>query len=216
MRVPTPPASARIDHLGRHPDVLGHPEEGEDAPQDRVVVVPQVLRFDLKLTWFVGVDWGSQKHQACVLDAAGKVLGERAFEHGGVGLSEMADWLLSFAASETGEVGGAIETPRGPVVESLMERGFAVHSINPKQLDRFRDRISPAGAKDDRRDARVLASALRTRLALSSTAGADGPGNRRVAGVVAPERGPDAGTRSPGEPDARAALALLPAVPRRG
>ena len=119
-------------------------------------------RFDLKLTWFVGVDWGSQKHQACVLDAAGKVLGERAFEHGGVGLSEMADWLLSFAASETGEVGVAIETPRGPVVESLMERGFAVHSINPKQLDRFRDRISPAGAKDDRRDARVLASALRT------------------------------------------------------
>ena len=38
-----------------------------------------------------------------------------------------------------------------------MERGFTVHSINPKQLDRFRDRISPAGAKDDRRDARVLA-----------------------------------------------------------
>ena len=116
----------------------------------------------MKLTWFVGVDWGSQKHQACVLDAAGKVLGERAFEHGGAGLSEMADWLLSFAADETGEVGVAIETPRGPVVESLMERGFAVHSINPKQLDRFRDRISPAGAKDDRRDARVLASALRT------------------------------------------------------
>ncbi len=42
------------------------------------------------------------------------------------------------------------------------QRGFAVHSINPKQLDRFRDRLSPAGAKDDRRDARVLASALRT------------------------------------------------------
>ena len=35
-------------------------------------------------------------------------------------------------------------------------------TINPKQLDRFRDRMSPAGAKDDRRDARVLASALRT------------------------------------------------------
>ena len=49
----------------------------------------------------------------------------------------MADWLLSFAAGDEGEVGVAIETPRGPVVESLMERGFAVHSINPKQLDRF-------------------------------------------------------------------------------
>ena len=116
----------------------------------------------MKLEWFAGIDWGSQTHQACVLDGAGKVLGERAFEHGGAGLSQMADWLLSFAAGEAGEVGVAIETPRGPVVESLMEHGFAVHSINPKQLDRFRDRFSPAGAKDDRRDARVLAAALRT------------------------------------------------------
>ena len=116
----------------------------------------------MKLEWFAGIDWGSKTHQACVLDGAGKVLGERAFEHGGAGLSQMADWLLSFAAGDAGEVGVAIETPRGPVVESLMEHGFAVHSINPKQLDRFRDRFSPAGAKDDRRDARVLAAALRT------------------------------------------------------
>src|SRR3954469_2739646 len=43
-----------------------------------------------------------------------------------------------------------------------MERGFRVHSINPKQLDRFRDRFSPAGAKDDSRDAEVLGDALRT------------------------------------------------------
>ena len=37
-----------------------------------------------------------------------------------------------------------------------------LYAINPKQLDRFRDRFSPAGAKDDRRDARVLADSLRT------------------------------------------------------
>ena len=75
----------------------------------------------MKLAWFAGVDWGSRKHQACVLDAAGKVLGEREFEHGGAGLSQMADWLLSFGAGEAGEIGVAIETPHGPVVESLME-----------------------------------------------------------------------------------------------
>ena len=80
----------------------------------------------MELAWFVGVDWGSQTHQACVSDVAGKPLGERAFEHGGQGLSEMADWLLSFAAGKAEQVGVAIETPRGPVVESLMERGFAV------------------------------------------------------------------------------------------
>ncbi|BDV41005.1 IS110 family transposase [Methylocystis bryophila] len=56
----------------------------------------------------------------------------------------------------------AIEVPHGPVVESLMERGFHVYAINPQQLDRFRDRFSPAGAKDDSRDAEALTDALRT------------------------------------------------------
>ena len=93
-----------------------------------------------------------------MLDADGKVLGERAFEHGGAGLSAMADWLLSLTTGQAGDLGVALETPRGPLVGSLMERRFVVPAINPKQLDRF----SPAGATDDRRDARVLASALRT------------------------------------------------------
>src|SRR5688572_174687 len=55
-----------------------------------------------------------------------------------------------------------IESPRGTLVELLIERGFHVYAINPKQVDRFRDRFSPAGAKDDARDARVIADALRT------------------------------------------------------
>ncbi|MCY4399686.1 MAG: hypothetical protein OXE96_10150 [Gemmatimonadetes bacterium] len=38
----------------------------------------------------------------------------------------------------------AIEIPHGPVVESLMDHGFAVYSINPKQLDRLRDPPQPA------------------------------------------------------------------------
>jgi transposase len=48
------------------------------------------------------------------------------------------------------------------VVETLIERAFKVHAINPKQMDRFRDRYTVAGAKDDSRDAQVMASALRT------------------------------------------------------
>src|SRR5262249_37710820 len=39
---------------------------------------------------------------------------------------------------------------------------FDVFALNPKQLDRFRDRYTVAGAKDDRRDAFVLATALAT------------------------------------------------------
>jgi hypothetical protein len=44
-------------------------------------------------------------------------------------------------------IGVAIEMTQGPVVEALSQRGFCVYGINPKQLDRFRDRFTVAGAK---------------------------------------------------------------------
>jgi transposase len=111
--------------------------------------------------WFAGVDWGSEKHQVCLLDSAGAIVGERAFRHDGAGLAALCDWLVSVAGN-AGAVAVAIEVPHGPVVDALLDRGFSVHAINPKQLDRLRDRISVAGAKDDRRDARVAAGGLRT------------------------------------------------------
>src|SRR5271166_5665491 len=58
----------------------------------------------------------------------------------------------------------AIEAPHGPVVEILLERRFQVDTVNPKQLDRFRDRHTVAGAKDDRRDAYRLANRVREQL----------------------------------------------------
>lgn len=112
-------------------------------------------------TWFAGVDWGSEKHHACIIDTRGTVVGERQFPHSGVGLAELGDWLLSIAGT-TATVAVAIEVPHGPVVDSLIDRGFVVYAINPKQLDRLRDRFSVAGAKDDRRDAYVLGDGIRT------------------------------------------------------
>src|SRR6266704_3812220 len=56
----------------------------------------------------------------------------------------------------------AIEVPRGAIVEGLLARGFHLFALHPKQLDRFRDRHRVAGAKDDRRDAFVLADSVRT------------------------------------------------------
>jgi transposase len=113
--------------------------------------------------WYVGVDWGSESHCVFLTDAQGRKVGEKTFRHSGDGLAEMAAWVLKTCAVEdAGQVLVAIEVPHGPVVETLIERGFAVHAINPKQMDRFRDRFSMSGAKDDSRDARVMASCLRT------------------------------------------------------
>ncbi len=110
----------------------------------------------------IGIDWGSTNHQISLIDAQGKLCGERSFPHGGQGLRDSTQWIKTATNSEPHQIGIAIEVPHGPVVETMMESGFKVHAINPKQLDRFRDRLSPAGANDDRRDARVLGDALRT------------------------------------------------------
>lgn len=112
--------------------------------------------------WFVGIDWATQNHRVCLLDAEGRGVGEREFVHGGAGLTELRDWLLEKTKAAPGRIAVAIEMPHGPVVEMLLEHGFTVFAINPKQLDRFRDRFTVAGAKDDSRDALVLGDALRT------------------------------------------------------
>jgi transposase len=117
---------------------------------------------DASRQWFVGVDWASSKHDASLSDDTGKVIGRRVFEHSGDGLVQMADWLVRESGAQPADIHVAIETPHGPVVETLLERGFKVYSINPKQLDRFRDRFTVAGAKDDSRDADVLGSSIRT------------------------------------------------------
>ncbi len=113
--------------------------------------------------WFAGVDWATEAHHVFVVGSDGSKRAERIFRHSGKGLAEMADWIAAKCGGGA-DIPVAIEVPHGPVVESLLDRGFAVYSINPKQLDRFRDRFSPAGAKDDSLDARVLADALRTDL----------------------------------------------------
>jgi transposase len=112
--------------------------------------------------WFVGIDWATQSHRVVLLDAEGRQLGERAFAHGGAGLTELRDWLLQKTGAAPAQVAVAIEMPHGPVVEMLLEHRFMVFAINPKQLDRFRDRFTVAAAKDDSRDAFVLADSLRT------------------------------------------------------
>jgi hypothetical protein len=112
--------------------------------------------------WYVGIDWASEVHQVCLVDDRGVVRGERAVRHSGEELAALAAWLIATTGAAPERIAVGIELPHGPVVESLMERGFAVHAINPKQLDRFRDRFSVSGAKDDRRDARVLGDSLRT------------------------------------------------------
>ena len=114
------------------------------------------------ISLFIGVDWATTEHQVCVVDQQGTVTEERVIPQSGTGLREFVVWLSRLCEEDKNRLVVGIEVPHGALVETLLDHGFAVHSINPKQLDRFRDRHFPAGAKDDRRDAYVLATSLRT------------------------------------------------------
>jgi transposase len=74
----------------------------------------------------------------------------------------LAAWLHELAGPSLARVAVGLESRHAGPVALCLEHGAAVFAINPKQLERFRERGSAAGAKDDRRDAYVAASALRT------------------------------------------------------
>lgn len=115
---------------------------------------------------FVGIDWGSKSHTVCVLDAEGTRLLEQEIRHDGDDVHGFIAKLRELAQGDMSNVVAAMEAPRGVMVEALLECGANVYSLNPKQLDRFRDRHSIAGAKDDDLDAYVLAASLQTDLPL--------------------------------------------------
>lgn len=114
------------------------------------------------LNCHVGIDWGRSRHEVCVLDPNLQILARRNFDHTSEQLNQLVPWLLQTTACSTQQLKVGIEVPNGPVVLNLQAYGLDVFSINPLQSNRFRDRRSPAGAKDDRRDAFVIARALAT------------------------------------------------------
>jgi transposase len=110
---------------------------------------------------YIGIDWATEAHRICLLDQNGQVCAKVSIPHSGAGLDQLLAWLAGHGVEAAYAV-VAIETPRGALVETLVERDYTVFAINPKQLAHFRDRYTSAGAKDDDRDAWVAASALRT------------------------------------------------------
>jgi transposase len=112
--------------------------------------------------WYVGIDWGSEAHDLVLVDGLGQVKGTWKIAHDAVAVHDCLTEILSQTGTTPDQVAVGLEIPRGVIVEALLERGFVVFALNPKQLDRFRDRHTIAGAKDDRRDAYVVADSLRT------------------------------------------------------
>jgi transposase len=122
----------------------------------------RVKERSVGFSWYLGIDLGSDAHHFCLLDAQGQVRGARTVAHTAIAIHEAVQWVRDCTAVACAEIAVAVEAPRGIVLDTFLEQGFAVFAVNPKQLDRFRDRFTASGAKDDRRDGHVLADSLRT------------------------------------------------------
>jgi hypothetical protein len=110
---------------------------------------------------YIGVDWADSEHAVWVDDDAGVKVMSRQVPQTVEGLAEFGRWLDERRAGGR-ELWAAIEKPEGRIVDFLLDHGIVVYAVNPKAVDRARDRFRVSGAKSDPFDARVLAGFLRT------------------------------------------------------
>ncbi len=109
----------------------------------------------------VGIDWADATHVYCVMDEAGTTLASGTIPHTPEGLDHLLA-IIRGHAKDPQEICVALETSHGPLIGTLLDQGFTVYAINPKAVDRHRERFRVAGAKSDLRDAWILATLLRT------------------------------------------------------
>jgi len=110
-------------------------------------------------SYFAGLDWASQSHSLCIIDAQGQVRERLEFDHNAAGLALLERKLAAYRASE---LPLAIERPSGLIVDTLLEAGLTVYPIHPNTVKATRPRYRSHGAKSDASDAYLLADLLRT------------------------------------------------------
>jgi transposase len=106
---------------------------------------------------FAGIDWASEEHACCVVDADGRIIEGRRYRHDERGLLALCIRLV-----ELGVLLVCVERPDGLLIERLLDAGVHVIAVHPNQVAASRPRFSAAGAKSDRFDAFVLAELART------------------------------------------------------
>src|SRR5262245_7558588 len=93
-----------------------------------------------RVRYYLGVDWADQTHAVWVVDESGAKITARAVAHTAEGLGEWGRELDEWRAQGL-DLWAAIERPDGRVVDFLLDHGVVVYPVNPKALDRARDRF---------------------------------------------------------------------------
>ena len=111
--------------------------------------------------YYLGLDWGDRVHAVWVVNEEGEKIWAGQVKETAENLAEFGHRLYEWRSGGVG-VWGSLEKPEGRIVNFLLDHGVVVYPVNPKALDRARDRFRVSGSKSDPFDARVLADFLRT------------------------------------------------------
>jgi len=114
---------------------------------------------------YVGIDWADDHHDVHVTDNSAAILDSFSIPHSYEGVEQFRKRLGKFSKKPE-EILVAIESHQGLLIYSLLELGYQIYLINPKSMDRYRDRYRMSSSKSDPKDAMVLANILRTDLHL--------------------------------------------------
>jgi len=113
------------------------------------------------MRYYLGIDWADANDDVWVVDEQGaKILAQRIAHT----VEARTAWgrQLDVWRAQGLELWAAIERSDGRIVDFLLDHDVVVYPVNPKALDRARDRFRSSGSKSDPFDARVLADFLRT------------------------------------------------------
>jgi len=105
--------------------------------------------------------WADDHHDIFVTDDSAKTLDQFRIDHTCDGFALLHSHLANHQTSP-GLVLIAIETSRGLLVHELLQKGYTVYAINPKAVNRYKDRHVLSKAKSDVLDALSLGHILRT------------------------------------------------------
>ena len=82
--------------------------------------------------WFLGIDWGSEVHALCLLDATGRIRGTRTVAHTVGAIHDALHWVREQTGAASAAIAVGIETPRGALVDTVIEQGFPVFASRPR------------------------------------------------------------------------------------
>lgn len=122
----------------------------------------------------IGIDWSETKHVVHIYNEAGSLVSRLEISQSVTGFSQLKRQITA-VTKEASNCLIAVETSHNLLVDYLAESGYRLYIIAPSVVASNRGRQGSSGAKDDERDAQLLADILRTDRGRLIPWQADGP-----------------------------------------